>query len=155
MQDITLGPFTDSGFVFDLGALNSYLERLTDTRAARGKIYPLARILTWMLLARLCGVNTPHGIFEWVRLRQEPLVRLFACKKSRTPCLNTYRTVLGEVISETELQAAFNRFLLTQYGGQRAVLVAIDGKTMRGTIPRGKTNGMHLLAAYLPEEGVV
>jgi predicted transposase YbfD/YdcC len=155
MQDITLGPFADSGFVFDLGALSRYLEQLTDTRAARGKIYPLSRIVTWMLLARLCGENTPHGIFEWVRLRQEKLVRLFACERSRTPCLNTYRTVLGEVISEAELQVVFNRFLLTQYGGQRAVLVAIDGKTMRGTIPRGASNGVHLLAAYLPEEGVV
>jgi hypothetical protein len=34
-------------------------------------------------------------------------------------------------------------------------LVAIDGKTMRGTIPKGSTQGVHLLAAYLPEEGIV
>lgn len=155
MQDITLGPFEDSGFVFDVGALNSFLEKLTDTRGAHGKIYPLSRILSWMLLARLSGQNTPHGIFEWVRFRQETLVRLFNCKHRRTPCLNTYRTVLGEVISQEELQAIFNRFLLAQYGGQRSVLVVIDGKTMRGTIPTGKTSGVHLLAAYLPEEGVV
>jgi predicted transposase YbfD/YdcC len=155
MQDITLGPFEDSGFVFDIGALSSFLEQLTDTRGAQGKIYPLSRILTWMLLARLCGENTPHGIFEWVRLRQETFVRLFNCKHQRTPCLNTYRTVLGEVVSQEELQAVFNHFLLSQYGGQRSVLVAIDGKTMRGTIPTGESNGLHLLAAYLPEEGVV
>lgn len=155
MQDITLGPFDDNGYIFDVGALVGYLERLTDTRGAQGKIYPLARILTWVLLARLCGENTPHGIFEWVRLRQEVLVRLFNCKHARTPCLNTYRTVLGEVVSQEELQQAFNRFLLAQYGGQQSVLVAIDGKTMRGTIPAGETSGVHLLAAYLPEEGVV
>jgi len=155
MQDITLGPFDDSGFVFDIGALSNFLERLTDTRGAQGKIYPLSRILAWVLLARLCGENTPHRIFEWVRLRQETLVRLFNCKHCRTPCLNTYRTVLSEVVSQEELQAVFNRFLVTQYGGQRSVLVAIDGKTMRGTIPTGACNGLHLLAAYLPEEGVV
>lgn len=155
MQDITLGPFDDNGFIFDLGALGRYLEELTDTRSAQGRIYPLSRILTWVLLARLCGENTPHGIFEWVRLRQEVLVRLFNCKHARTPCLNTYRTVLGEVISQGELQRAFNHFLLAQFGGQRSVLVAIDGKTMRGTIPTGESYGLHLLAAYLPEEGVV
>lgn len=155
MQDITLGPFDDNGLLFDLGALGGYLEELTDTRGAQGKIYPLARILTWVLLARLCGEDTPHGIFEWVRLRQEVLVRLFNCKHARTPCLNTYRTVLGEVISQEELQRAFNHFLLAEFGGQRSVLVAIDGKTMRGTIPTGGSNGVHLLAAYLPEEGVV
>jgi predicted transposase YbfD/YdcC len=41
------------------------------------------------------------------------------------------------------------------YGGQQSILVTIDGKTLRGTIPKGKTRGVHLLAAYLPEEGVV
>ena len=90
-----------------------------------------------------------------MRFRQETLVRLFNCKHGRTPCLNTYRTVLGEVVSQEELQTAFNRFLLSQYGGQRSVLVVIDGKTMRGTIPTGETSGVHFLAAYLPEEGVV
>lgn len=90
-----------------------------------------------------------------MRLRQETLVRLFNCKHRRTPCLNTYRTVLGEVVSQEELQAAFNRFLLAQYGGQRSILVAIDGKTMCGMIPTGESNGLHLLAAYLLEEGVV
>lgn len=34
-------------------------------------------------------------------------------------------------------------------------LVTIDGKTMRGTIPKGCTQGTRLLAAYLPEEGIV
>lgn len=155
MQDITFGPFDDSGFVFDIGALSNFLEGLTDTRGAQGKIYSLSQILTWVLLARLCGENTPYGIFEWVRLRQETLVHLFNCKHRRTPCLNTYRTVLGEVVSQEELQAIFSRFLLTQYGGQRSVLVVFDGKTMRGTIPTGESSGVHLLAAYLPEEGVV
>lgn len=41
------------------------------------------------------------------------------------------------------------------YGGQQSVLITIDGKVLRGTIPAGGTQGGHLLAAYLPEEGVV
>lgn len=31
----------------------------------------------------------------------------------------------------------------------------IDGKTLRGTIPPGKRQGVHLLAAYLPQQGIV
>jgi predicted transposase YbfD/YdcC len=31
----------------------------------------------------------------------------------------------------------------------------VDGKTLRGTIPLGQTQGVHLVAAYLPEQGVV
>ena len=36
-----------------------------------------------------------------------------------------------------------------------SIQVAVDGKTLRGTIPRGSTRGVHLLAAYCPTEGVV
>jgi hypothetical protein len=32
-----------------------------------------------------------------------------------------------------------------------SILLAIDGKTLRGTIPLGETEGVHLLAAYLPQ----
>ena len=39
-------------------------------------------------------------------------------------------------------------------GGQ-LVQVAIDGKTLRGSIPAGRTRGVHLMAAYVPREGVV
>jgi predicted transposase YbfD/YdcC len=53
------------------------------------------------------------------------------------------------------MQTYLNRFLHEAYGGLVTVLVSIDGKTMRGTIPTGQTQGVHLLAAYLPEEGVV
>jgi hypothetical protein len=33
--------------------------------------------------------------------------------------------------------------------------VVLDGKTLRGTIPAGQTQGVHLLAAYRPQDGVV
>ena len=37
----------------------------------------------------------------------------------------------------------------------RSVLIVFDGKTLRGTIPTGQSQGVHLLAAYLPAEGIV
>ncbi len=71
------------------------------------------------------------------------------------PCLNTIRTVLQDVVPLDELETLFRRYLHDTYGGQESRLITIDGKTMRGTIPKGSTQGIHLLAAYLPEEGVV
>ena len=35
------------------------------------------------------------------------------------------------------------------------VQIAIDGKTLRGSIPGGQKRGVHLMAAYVPGEGVV
>jgi len=37
----------------------------------------------------------------------------------------------------------------------QGVVIAIDGKTLRGTITRDDPFGLHLLAAYLPGEGIV
>ena len=71
------------------------------------------------------------------------------------PCLNIIRWVLQEIISLDELESLFNRYLHETYGGQQSQLVSLDGKTMRGTIPKGSKQGVHLLATYLPEEGIV
>jgi hypothetical protein len=82
-------------------------------------------------------------------------VTLFNCKHRRVPCLNSIRSVLQEVVSLIELEKAFSHYLHQTYGGQESQLISIDGKTMQGTIPKGSTQGVHLLAAYLPAEGVV
>lgn len=71
------------------------------------------------------------------------------------PCLNIIRGVLQEVISIEELEKLLGDYLYERYGGQQSRLVSMDGKTMRGTIPKGCTQGIHLMAAYLPEEGIV
>ena len=59
------------------------------------------------------------------------------------------------MVDEAKLAELFRSCLHETYGGQASQLVVLDGKTLRGTIPKGKTQGVHLLAVYLPEEGVV
>jgi len=145
---------TDAVF-FDIKDLEARLKQLTDTRDARGKIYPLSMILTMVILAKLAGEDKPSGITEWIRLRCDSFVKLFRCKHRRMPCLNIIRGILQEIVSLDELERIFGHYLHDTYGGGQSKLVAIDGKTMRGTIPKGCTQGVHLLAAYLPEEGVV
>jgi predicted transposase YbfD/YdcC len=131
------------------------LDQLTDTRQARGKIYSLSFILTIVLLAKLAGEDKPSAIAEWIKLRRVQLVTAFGCQRDRVPCLNTIRTVLSEVVSLAELQRLFKQYLHESYGGQQSRLLTMDGKTMCGTIPKGGQQGVHLLAAYLPEEGIV
>jgi predicted transposase YbfD/YdcC len=140
--------------VFNLADLTAHLNQLTDPRDSRGKIYPLGMLLTLIVLAKLAGEDKPSGITEWIRLRCDAFVTIFQCKHKRMPCLNIIRGIL-QVISLVELEKTFGDYLHKSYGGQQSQLVAIDGKTMRGTIPKGSTQGVHLLAAYLPEEGVV
>lgn len=112
-------------------------------------------ILALIFLAKLAGEDRPSGIAEWIRLRCDEFVQLFGFKHQRMPCLNIIRGVLQTVISAEELEEKLRDCLHEVYGGQQSELVVIDGKTMRGTIPPGSSQGVHLLAAYLPAEGVV
>ena len=155
MQDIILEAKKTEVVVFNTADLEARLNQLTDTRDNRGKIYPLGMILTLVILAKLAGEDKPAGITQWIRLRCDSFVELFAHKHKRMPCLNTIRTVLQDIVSLEELETLFRKYLHDTYGGQQSKLIAIDGKTMRGTIPKGCKQGVHLLAAYLPAEGVV
>lgn len=141
--------------VFDMSKLFKLLEQVLDNRKAKGKQYPLPYLLGCILLARLAGEHTPSGITEWIRLRRQYLVEALPTTQFTAPSLNMIRRTLNDVMSADKLHNIFKQFLLQEYGGQQSILITIDGKTMRGTIPKGKTKGVHLLAAYLPEEGVV
>lgn len=155
MQCIILEAKEVEGITFNLADLAERLNQLSDSRDNRGKVYELGAVLTMILMARLSGEDKPYAIFEWIRARKESFISLFELKRQQTPCLNTIRTILDEVVSLTELENILKQYLHEQYGGQTSVLIGIDGKTMRGTIPKGYTQGVHLLSAYLGEEGIV
>lgn len=155
MKNIVLEANRTDTTVFNVVHMSAHLGQLTDTRDSHGKIYPLGMVLTLIILAKLAGEDKPMGITEWIRLRREAFVAIFNCKHNRMPCLNTIRWILQEIVSLSELEKLFADYLHQTYGGQQSQLVTIDGKTMRGTIPKGSTQGVHLLAAYLPAEGIV
>lgn len=156
MQDnITLKAVLAEGIVFDISKLMEYFEEVSDQRQRRGRRYSLSFLLSVIILAKLCGQNKPSAIAEWVKLREKQLVSAFNRARQTVPSLNTIRRTLTETVEATELASVFNRFLHQAYGGHQSILVTLDGKTLRGTIPKGESNGVHLLAAYLPEEGIV
>lgn len=138
-----------------LEKLKEILGRVTDTRKAQGKRYPIDYLLGSILLAKLSGQQKPSGITDWIKERRAELAQLWQCTWATAPSLNTIRRTLGGIISASDLHQQFRLFLQQEYGGQQSVLVVIDGKTLRGTIPKGKTKGLHLIAAYLPAEGIV
>ncbi len=155
MDHITLQQIESDGILLDLTALLEFLAKVEDKRAKRGKQFPLAYLLTWIIMAKLAGQNKPSSIAQWLRLRCKILVRLFQFERGKVPSLNTIRRTLQDSCNLTDLQSVLLRFLHQSYGGQQSMLIAIDGKTLRGTIPKGRTQGVHLLAAYLPDEGIV
>jgi len=148
-------PVSEDGCVFDVGSLYDHLRQLTDKRKARGKRYTLSLVLVLLVLAKLSGEDCPYGIAQWGRGRQNILCEVLPVGRQTLPSHNTYRRVLGDAIKASELQSAITEFLTQSPEAGQSVLVVLDGKTLRGSIPAGRTRGIHLLAAYLPNEGIV
>jgi predicted transposase YbfD/YdcC len=144
-----------AGFVIDLDSLAAYLARLHDPRHACGLRYSLVTLLLFVVLAKLAGQDELAGIADWVRHREQPLAEALHLKRPRSPCLNTYRRVLGELIDLDEFEALVHDFFAALPQAGQSIVIALDGKTLRGTIPTGHSHGVHLLAAYLPAEGWV
>jgi len=143
------------GVVFDLGSLYSRLTVLTDHRHRRGVRYELAVILMAVIVAKLAGQDKPEGIAEWVKLRTDFFVDVFQVKRATMPHAMTYRRVLDDAALAAELDTLTREYFLSRPGAGHSVQIALDGKTLRGVWATDQARALHLLAAYLPDEGVV
>lgn len=137
---------------FDVASLMAHLETLIDPRQARGIRYSLVHLLTFLVLAKLGGQDGMKGISEWVQLRGQGLVKLLHLERETMPHQTTYERLLENLDIE-DFERVVGDFFVQKMPDN--ITITIDGKVLRGTIPVGETQGVHLLAAYVPEEGVV
>lgn len=145
-------------FAFSLHALADHLQSVPDRRKPRGRRYPLPVLLSLAVLANLAGQTRLEPLAHWAQLRAADLAALFGLLRPRMPHQSTWSRVLGEGVAPEDVEHALQTFFLshTPTSPERAsILLAVDGKTLRGTIPFGQTRGVHLVAAYLPQSGVV
>ncbi len=154
----TTSPFSAAATdvtVFDLGSLLTRLTTLTDIRCLRGLRYDLPSLLLLIVLAKMSGHDRPIGIADWAKARGTALRQALHLPWPSMPHHNTYRRILEEVVSPEELDQTVGEYLQSLPGVGQSVLIVIDGKTLRGTIDATNPRGEHLLAAYMPEEGIV
>ena len=140
--------------IFDVGSLYAHLQGVKDSRKARGIRYPLVAILVMMVMAKLCGEDTPSGMAEWVKYRAEQFTALLKLKRQSMPHHSTYRRIEAEVVDPEDLEQVVSHVLAGRKFFGKQVLLSIDGKVLRGTLDEAQ-NGTYLLAAYLPREGLV
>jgi predicted transposase YbfD/YdcC len=161
MQD-TILPFDlvapEEPILIDVDSLYQRFAQVTDQRQRRGKRSSLALILTIAVLAKLAGQDKVEAIAEWARLRAHELNALFRRQRTSMPHPTTWRRILGQAVDPQALTHIVGDVLAAasdEVPARGSILLVLDGKTLRGTIPRGSTRGDHLLAAYLPAAGVV
>jgi predicted transposase YbfD/YdcC len=145
----------DEGFMFEVGSLFETLCSLNDQRDARGVRYALVTVLVFVILAKLAGENHVRGIAQWVKWRAEKLAEFLALEKPQAPHATTYSRILGRAVQIDEFEQVVSGFFAQQPRAGHSVVLCLDGKTVRGTIPAGRSHGLHLLAAFLPDEGWV
>jgi len=136
----------ENGLVFDFGSLYTYLQRVSDTRKAKGKIYPLILLIVLMMLAKLGGEDSPSGMADWVANRMDQLVQMKVLPSKRVPSHMTYRRVLQNTVQPEEFERLMSEFQQSCLQRGQEIVFSMDGKTLRGTIPSGEMRGTHLLS---------
>lgn len=145
---------TGAGQLFDVGSLYAEFCNLNDSRKARGKRYRLETIMILILLAKICGEDKPSGMAEWAKHRLTWLCEALKLERKKMPHRSSYERIMEKVVSWEELEQLVSRVLSGKHYFGKQVVVAIDGKVLRGTLDE-KQEGVYLLAAYLPGEGIV
>lgn len=145
---------TEGGMIFDLHSLYAYLERVVDPRQRKGIRYQIATLLLLLLLAKLAGQDHPTGMAEWVKHREAALVEMLKLPRKEVPHHCTFRRML-QSMEPTLFEQVVSDYQREHRPGERELVISIDGKTLRGTIVKEQSRGVHLLAAYLPGAGLV
>src|SRR5271169_2778093 len=79
----------------DLVSLYQAFEQVKDGRGKKGKRYPLALILTLIMLGKMAGETTIEGIIDWINGRKKELKRLLNWPKG-FPTNKTYTDTLAK-----------------------------------------------------------
>lgn len=143
------------GYVFEIDSVLEMLMGLSDSRKARGKVYTLAMILLLMRMAKLSGEDSQRGMAQWLEERKAELAELLQWSKVRMPCRTTLRRLVTGIVSVEQVEKCFGEVLPPRATAGHNVILSLDGKTLRGSVDWTRPRGMHWLAAYLPEQGLV
>jgi len=155
-----------------LTALYEALKQVKDGRKKRGCRYSLALILTLLLLARLAGETELRAAAQWIRLRKGWIIEQLQLTRKNVPCQGTYLYALARSDAQELLEVvagcltrweAAQRYeneasrLSELAGKQEKQHVAVDGKTMRGTLGHESQTqpSVHVLSVYEVRTGLV
>jgi len=138
---------SETGIVYEIGSLYSRFEQMRDPRKARGKRYSLVTLVVLIFLGKLSGQDSPVEIADWAANHAEELAELLQLPRCWMPHHNTIRRVYQSILSEDEFDQMAQEYSQQEHAGQREVL-ALDGKTLRGTGISGHKEHDHILSLY-------
>jgi predicted transposase YbfD/YdcC len=135
-------------------SIEVYFSHLPDPRVARTRAHRLSDLLTIALCAILCGAN------DWVAVEtfghaKEAWLRTFLALPGGIPSHDTFGRVFAR-LDPTALQQCFGAWVQAVVGELPGQVVAIDGKTSRGSADRSRgQTALHLVSAWATASGLV
>ena len=140
----------------DVGSIASYFESLSDPRHTRNRKHLLVDVMVLAVCAILCGCDGPTAMHRWAMERKDWLA-LYLALPNGIPSRDCIRRLLIALKPEA-FQRSFQAWIARAIPSDDASpnrLIAIDGKTCRGSHDAGKNLGpLHIVSAWASAEGV-
>jgi predicted transposase YbfD/YdcC len=157
----------------DAASLYRAFEQVKDGRGKKGKRYPLAFILTLIMLGKMAGQTKIKGIISWIKERKKELKRMLNWPKD-FPSQKTYTQALahcdGQEVARAIAQVIIRARAARQVSNEssistgkqgqnkeKLVHMAMDGKVLKGTLKHGKEEQPEVctLSLYDCDTGIV
>lgn len=131
-----------------------YFAVLPDPRRDRCKKHQLLDIITIAILAVICGADNFVEIQEFGEAKEEWL-KTFLMLENGIPSHDTFRRVFSLIEPEQFRQCFLSWIAAVQTALDKPEVVAVDGKTLRGTIERAtEKSALQMVSAWACESGL-
>ena len=142
--------------------LLTLFSELADPRRGQGKMYPLAPILLFTVLAMLAGARSYRQVHAFMQTHLGRLNSEFGLSLRRAPAYSSVRFILRG-LDAAAIERAFRAHAagLTDApaegaGAGAVAAVAIDGKTLRGSFDAfHDRKAAHLLSAFAADGQII
>ena len=168
-----IGQGGQDSLAIDPASLYHALEQVKDRRGKKGTRYPLAFLLTLILLGKMAGQMKIARIVYWINERKDELKKLLNWPKD-FPSYWAYTNALAHCDDQDVVQAIAQVILKAraveqcddepsrllarkEQGEENLIHTAMDGKTLRGTLKHERDDQppVHLLSLYECESGIL
>jgi len=133
-------------------------QSLEDPRSSINRRHPLTSVVTISLMAVLAGADGPTAIRKWAEAKKDSLMKSLSLPFG-LPSKDVFRRVLM-ALKPQAFQACFVEWLNVLWANGTSTktgrtVMAIDGKTLRGSHDRAKGLGpLHLVSLWLTDVGL-
>jgi hypothetical protein len=141
--------------------LLSLFSQVSDPRRGQGKMYPLAPILLFTVLAMLAGARSYRQVHGFIRTHLNRLNGGFGVSLRRAPAYSSVRFILRGLDAD-EMERVFREHAATlaevpaAEGASIPPAVAIDGKTLRGSFDAfHDRKAAHVLSAFAADGQII